>query len=113
MTRIWLILLLTAFVLPIGAQQISVQDYKRHHRNWWTRIFGPHWPADKQQATLDLATSEKGFTFKADGKTDIQAQEQDGKLTLLLPDHTQFIVIEHPDFGQKTWRVPEKKGVRK
>lgn len=113
MTRTWLILLLTAFVLPIGAQQISVQDYKRHHRNWWTRIFGPHWPVDKQQATLDLATSEKGFTFKADGKTDIQAQEQDGKLTLLLPDHTQFIVIEHPDFGQKTWRVPEKKGVRK
>ena len=113
MTRTWLILLLTVFVLPIGAQQISVQDYKRHHRNWWTRIFGPHWPVDKQQATLDLATSEKGFTFKADGKTDIQAKEQDGKLTLLLPDQTQFIVIEHPDFGQKTWRVPEKKGVRK
>ena len=43
------------------------------------------YPVDKKMATLDLKTDEKGFTFKADGKTEIAAQEGDGQITLLAP----------------------------
>lgn len=69
-------------------------------------------PVDKKQATLDLKTDEKGFTFKADGITDIKAKEGDGKLTLLTPHKTKFLVIKHPDYGQITWKVPGK-GLKK
>lgn len=65
-------------------------------------------PVDKKLATFDLKTDEKGFTFKADGITDIKAKEGDGKLTLLTPHKTKFLVIKHPDYGQITWKVPGK-----
>ena len=69
-------------------------------------------PVDKKLATFDLKTDEKGFTFKADGITDVKAQEGDGKLTLLTPHKTKFLVIKHPDYGQITWKVPGK-GLKK
>ena len=63
-------------------------------------------------ATLDLKTDEKGFTFKADGKTEIAAQEGDGQITLLAPHKTAFILVKHPEYGQLIWKVPGK-GLRK
>ena len=72
-----------------------------------------HVVTNKQQAIIDLKTSEKGFAFLADGKMEIQADEGDGVLTLKTPDKTAFIVVKHPDYGQLTWKVPTKKGLRR
>ena len=72
-----------------------------------------HIVIDKQQAILDLKTSESGFTFLANGKAEIAAEEGEGMLTLKTPDKTAFIVVKHPDYGQLTWKVPTKKGLRK
>ncbi len=67
---------------------------------------------EKRQAVLLLTTDEKGFTFKADGKTDIQAEENDGLIKLKVPHKTQYLTITHADYGQYTWRAPGK-GLRK
>ena len=92
---------------------MAVEEYRHSPHTWLSRLTGPHPVTDKQQATLDLLTGEKGFTFKADGKTEVKAKEDEGKLTLLLPHKTKFLVIEHPDYGQVTWKVPEAKGLRR
>ena len=72
-----------------------------------------HVVTSKQEAILDLKTSEKGFSFMANGKQEIAAEEGEGILTLKTPDKTAFIVVKHADYGQLTWKVPEKKGLRK
>ena len=72
-----------------------------------------HIVIDKQQAILDLKTSENGFTFLANGKTEIAAEEGEGMLTLKTPHKTKFIIVKHPDYGQLTWKIPTKKGLRK
>ena len=102
--------LLVCSVLPSVAQKISIEQYKRVKKDLLNQT---PLPTDKKQATLDLLTDEKGFTFKADGKVDVQAEEGDGKLTLLTPHKTKFLVIKHPDYGQLTWKVPGKKGLKK
>ncbi len=111
--RIWMMLLLIVCVLPASAQDIGVEEFKRLHRSWLTRLLGHKVTVDKNLATLDLYTGEKGFTFKADGTTEVKADEQDGMLVLKMPHHTRFLVIQHPDYGQKTWKVPLSKGLRK
>lgn len=112
-TLLYILLLLAVAVLPAGAQQISVEDYKCLKRTWLKRFLGPAVQVDKQQAILDLTTNEKGFTFKAEGKIAVKAKEQKGMLQLLLPDRTHFLLIEHPDYGQTYWKVPDRKGLRK
>lgn len=97
-------------VLPSGAQKISIDQFKRVKKDLLNQT---PLPVDKKQATLDLLTDEKGFTFKADGKVEVQAEEGDGKLTVLTPHKTKFLVIKHPDYGQLTWKVPGKKGLKK
>lgn len=102
--KIGIIGILLFAVLPIGAQQIIVDEFARLKKS----IFRPGTvKTDKKQATLDFYTNEKGFTFIANGKEEVQAEEGDGKLTLLLPHRTGFIVIKHPDYGQMTWKVPK------
>lgn len=64
---------------------------------------------DKTQAVLELVTAEKGFTFKADGKTDLTPQEGDDKITLLMPDKTASITVTHPEYGQLAWRAPVRR----
>lgn len=95
---------------PVAAQEMHIQQYSKVKK-------GPfninHIVIDKQQAILDLKTSENGFTFLANGKAEIAAEEGEGMLTLKTPDKTSFIVVKHPDYGQLTWKVPEKKGLRK
>ena len=69
------ILLLMSFVMPSGAQKISIERFKRVKKDLLNKT---PLPVDKKQATLDLLTDETGFTFKADGKTEVQPQEADG-----------------------------------
>ena len=92
------------------AQEMHIEEFAKLKK-------GPlnmnHVVTNKQQAIIDLKTSEKGFAFLADGKMEIPADEGDGVLTLKTPDKTAFIVVKHPDYGQLTWKVPTKKGLRR
>ena len=103
------ILLIAILSLPCVAQKISIGQFKRVKFDLATQKL---LPVDKKMATLDLKTDEKGFTFKADGKTEIAAQEGDGQITLLAPHKTAFILVKHPEYGQLIWKVPGK-GLRK
>ena len=103
------IVLMVCWVLPSDAQKISIEQFKRVKKDLLNQT---PLSKDKKQATLDLLTDEKGFTFKADGKVEVQAEEGDGKLTVLTPHKTKFLVIKHPDYGQLTWKVPGK-GLKK
>ena len=71
------ILLIAVLSLPCVAQKISIGQFKRVTFDLATKKM---FPVDKKMATLDLKTDEKGFTFKADGKTEIAAQEGDGQI---------------------------------
>ena len=109
----WLPLLLTLSLFhpfTTAAQEMRVDGFEKLKK-------GPmnmnHVVTDKQQAILDLKTGEKGFSFLADGKTEIAAEENDGMLTLKTPDKTRFVVMKHADYGQLTWKAPLKKGLRK
>ena len=102
--------LMVCSVLPSGAQKISIERFKRVKKDLLNKT---PLPVDKKQATLDLLTDETGFTFKADGKTECQPQEADGKVTILTPHKTKFLLVKHPDYGQLTWKVPAKKGLKK
>ena len=107
--RLLVILLIAVLFLPCAAQKISIGQFKRVKFDLATNKF---FHVDKKMATLDLKTDEKGFTFKADGKTPIAAQEGDGKITLLAPHKTAYLLVQHPDYGQLMWKVPGK-GLRK
>ena len=92
------------------AQEMHILQYAKVKKGIFNKN---HIVTDKQQAILDLKTSESGFTFFANGKAEIAAEEGEGVLTLKTPDKTSFIVVKHPDYGQLTWKVPAKKGLRK
>ncbi len=111
MTRrlLLVVVLLVGILVPSVAQKISIESFRKVKKD---PLNLTPLSKDKKQATLDLLTSETGFTFKADGKIEIQAEEGDGKLTLLAPHKTKFLLVEHPDYGQCTWKVPGK-GLRK
>lgn len=110
MRRLLTILGLFELVLTLSAQEMRVDGFSKQKK-------GPlnmnHVVTNKQQAILDLKTGEKGFSFLANGKTEVTAEENDGMLTLKTPDKTSFVVIKHADYGQLTWKVPLKKGLRK
>lgn len=103
------IIMIAILSLPCVAQKISIGQFKRVKFDFAKKKM---YPVDKKMATLDLKTDEKGFTFKADGKTEIAAQEGDGQITLLAPHKTAFILVKHPEYGQLIWKVPGK-GLRK
>ena len=107
--RLLAFILLTALVLPSVAQKMSIEQFKRVKFDLANKKM---LPVDKKMATFDLKTDEKGFSFKADGKTEIKAEEGDGKVTLLAPHKTSFLLVKHPEYGQLTWKVPGK-GLRK
>lgn len=96
--------------LTSTAQEMHVVEFKKLKK-------GPlnmnHVVTSKQEAILELKTSEKGFAFLANGKQEVAAEGGDGVLTLKTPDKTSFIVVKHPDYGQLTWKVPSKKGLRR
>ncbi|MCR4582092.1 MAG: PEGA domain-containing protein [Prevotella sp.] len=111
MRRAWIIALsVLMVVLPAAAQQISVEGFKKLRKGPFN-IKGVK--TDKQMATLDFVTGEKGFTFKADGQTEVQAEEGDGMLTLKVPNKTRFLIISHSDYGQTAWKVPGRKPLKR
>lgn len=91
--------------LNMAAQQMEVTDFTRLKRPIWNRS---KVAVDKQKALIDLTTTEKGFTFMADGKEGAEATEGEGIITVKVPHKTRFLTIKHPQFGQLTWRVPTK-----
>ena len=100
--RLLMIWMLCCLLLPLGAQQMWVEDFTRMKRPVWKRS---QVVIDKHLALLDLMTEQKGFTFVANGKQAAEAEEGDGVITVKLPYKTQYVTIKHPDFGQYTWRV--------
>lgn len=108
--RSLVLLLLLASLLPLKAQQMSVEEYARLKRPLW---HPQTVTVDRSCALLDLVTDEKGFTFLANGSIPAEAEEGDGVITVKLPHKTAYLTIRHPDFGQMTWRVPDGKRLRK
>ena len=69
----WLILLLlVCTVAYMEAQQMEVNDFTRLRRPLWNRS---KVAINKQKAIIDLTTTEKGFTFMANGKEAAEATE--------------------------------------
>ncbi len=105
----WLRLLFLALVVlwtgSSMAQQMSVENFSRMKKKFWQ---SKKFTTDKAQAILDLQTSEKGFTFKADGTKDVEAKPGEGIITLTLPHKTSFIQIAHKEYGTILWKVPAK-----
>ena len=96
-------LMLCCWLLPLGAQQMWVEDFTRLRRPVWNRN---KVLIDKHLALLDLKTEQKGFAFAADGRKPAEAEDGDGVITVKLPHKTRFLTIKHADYGQYTWRVP-------
>ena len=96
-------LMLCCWLLPLGAQQMWVEDFTRLRCPVWNRN---KVVIDKHLALLDLMTEQKGFTFAADGRKPAEAEDGDGVITVKLPHKTRFLTIKHADYGQYTWRVP-------
>lgn len=105
LSRVILIMTMLITMLPAVAQDMSIVGFAKQKHSPLSSI---KIKKDKKQATLLLTTDKKGFKFKADGQTDVVAEEGDGILTLKVPHKTQFLTITHPDYGQYTWRVPGK-----
>lgn len=103
--KLLLFYLFTFFTLNVLAQQMEVKDYTRLKRPIWNRS---KIVIDKQKAIIDLTTTEKGFTFTADGKESTETTEGEGIITIKVPHKTRFLTIKHPQYGQLTWRVPTK-----
>jgi len=98
------------YLFTASAQEMHIVEFKKL---WKGPLNIKHVVISKQEAILDMKTSEKGFSFLANGKQEIAAEEGDGILTLKAPDKTTFIVVKHADYGQLTWKVPQKKGLRR
>ena len=92
-------------LFTVSAQTIEVKDFTRLKRPLWKRS---KVVVEKQKALLDLTTTEKGFTFKANGTEEAEVAEGDGIITVKVPHKTRFLTIAHPTYGQLTWRVPVK-----
>lgn len=110
MKRLLTMLIFCCWLLPLGAQQMWVEDFTRLKRPVWNRS---KVVVDKKLALLDLKTEQKGFSFAANGKQPAEAEEGDGVITVKLPHKTQYVIIKHPEFGLYTWRVPIKHLKRK
>lgn len=90
-------------MLPMAAQNMSIVRFGKQKKSLIKDIKVSR---DLKMATFILTTDEKGFTFKADGTTEVKAEEGEGMLTLKVPHKTHYITVTHPDYGQLTWRVP-------
>ena len=101
--RLLTMLMLCCWLLPLGAQQMWVEDFTRLKRHVWNRN---KVVIDKHLALLDLKTEQNGFAFAADGRKPAEAEDGDGVITVKLPHKTRFLTIKHADYGQYTWRVP-------
>lgn len=101
-----MLMLFTLFwTFSVNGQEMRIENFKQLKKG----LFGKkHYDTDKSQAILDLYTEEKGFIFKANGKAEVTAADGEGFISLLLPNKTEYIKINHPKFGELTWKVPLK-----
>lgn len=109
--RTFLVIFFTVFsAFSVMGQEMRIENFSQlKAKIWEKKIF----ETDKSQAILDLYTEEKGFVFQANGKAEVTAAEEEGYISLLLPNKTQYIKINHPKFGELTWKVPQKQKVLK
>ncbi len=103
MKYLWAIILGVIF-LPLNAQRMRIEDFARYKKPFLRKAT---FTTDKQSALLDLYTNEKGFQFFV-GEVAIPVAEAEGFVTLSLPNHTAFLTIKHPTYGQIAWKVPDK-----
>lgn len=104
-TMLVVLFMLHGSLFTAMAQQMQITDFSRVKRPLWKQSKAA---VDKQQAIIDLATTEKGFTFTANGKQAAEAEEGEGIITVKVPDKTRYLTISHGQYGQLTWRVPTK-----
>ena len=109
--RIWfLLLLMYCCVSGAEAQWLRIEEFKKVRR----KTLAPDQVVkDKHAALLDLITDQTSFTVKAQGKNEAEVEEGDGMITVKLPHKTDFFTIEHPEFGQLNWKVPQGKRLKK
>ena len=105
---LFIALLMVCMATSLEAQQIEVDGFRKVRRTWLKRLLGKASASDKQNALLDLYTTEKGFSFIANGKDSAAAEEGNGLVTVKLPHKTRYVTIKHQTYGQYTWRVPTK-----
>ena len=103
MKYLWAIILGVIF-LPLNAQRMRIEDFARYKKPFLRKAT---FTTDKHNALLDLYTNEKGFQFFV-GEVAVPAAEAEGFVTLSLPNHTAFLTIKHPTYGQIAWKVPDK-----
>ena len=103
MKYLWAIILGVIF-LPLNAQRMRIEDFARYKKPFLRKAT---FTTDKQSALLDLYTNEKGFQFFV-GEVAVPVAEAEGFVTLTLPNHTAFLTIKHPTYGQIAWKVPNK-----
>lgn len=109
--KFWDKLLLTILLVTIGTFAVNAQDMRVENFSQLKKKFlcKKNFDTDKTQAILDIYTTEKGFTFKANGKEDASPKEEtDDHITLLLPTNTRYLQIKHAKFGELSWKVPPK-----
>lgn len=109
--KFWDKLLLTILLVTIGTFAVNAQDMRVENFSQLKKKFlgKKNFDTDKTQAILDIYTTEKGFTFKANGKEDASPKEEtDDHITLLLPTNTRYLQIKHAKFGELAWKVPPK-----
>ena len=94
----------SVIILPLNAQRMRIEDFARYKKPFLRQAT---FTTDKQSALLDLYTNEKGFQFFV-GEVAIPVAEAEGFVTLTLPNHTAFLTIKHPTYGQIAWKVPDK-----
>ena len=96
-------------VLPVWGQELQVSNFVRLKKGLLNHN---QVVTDKKLATLDFTTTEKGFSFLANGTTEVKAEEGDNQVTLKVPHKTTFLLIKHPAYRELYWKVPGK-GLRK
>ena len=103
MKFLWAIILGVIF-LPLNAQRMRIEDFARYKKPFLRKAT---FTTDKHNALLDLYTNEKEFQFFV-GEVAVPVAEAEGFVTLTLPNHTAFLTIKHPTYGQIAWKVPNK-----
>lgn len=102
--------LVLAQLLPLAAQQMSVEGFSRLKRPFWNP---KSVTLDKGCALMDFVTEEKGFEFLANGNKAAEVEEGDGIITVKMPHRTTWAAIQHPEFGHLAWKVPGGKHLKR
>lgn len=107
--RSFIVILFFPLAIISQGQTVTVENFKHISNSFIKKILHlSNLDTDKNNAIVDFKTSQKGFVFKNSNGQEIPVDENEGILTLKVPDKTRFIMISHPEIGDYTWRVPIK-----